>query len=162
MAYARRLAEIGKAKLGSNKWMTHKPIMQERRDYKVQAGSAVVVSNNFPLYELGMAPTLWRDIRRAGKAILADIKGVGPHAAPIDTGALRDSYHMTESRSEWSITIENDEGIAHYAPFVELGSPTIYHPHLRPATVYHFNQFKSEFSRVLHKIHDDNGIPYNY
>lgn len=72
-------------------------------------------------------------------AIEQDVKGKGPHPAPIDTGNLRRSFHQDRAKLadpiEPSVEVGNDLEIAEYAIYVEYGTSRMAaQPSLTPAS----------------------------
>jgi HK97 gp10 family phage protein len=81
----------------------------------------------------------------AGRALVQtgkDIASLASQLAPVDTGALRDSYR-SEQVSETTVLVGTD---LKYAPFVEYGTVNQEaQPHLTPA----FHQSRVTFLRNL-------------
>jgi HK97 gp10 family phage protein len=78
-------------------------------------------------------------VEETAHAIEQDVKGNGPHAAPIRTGNLRRSYHTDRkglaNPVEPSVEVGNDMRVAPYALFVEYGTSRMApRPHLTPAS----------------------------
>lgn len=72
----------------------------------------------------------------------ADIADLASQLAPVDTGALRDSYRA-ENESETVVIVGSDK---EYAPYVEFGTSTqSAAPHFTPA----FKQAEETFTERL-------------
>lgn len=82
-------------------------------------------------------------------AIEQGVKGAGPHPAPYRTGALRRSYHRTQT-SPTSGRVGNDPGIAPYAKYVEFGtSKMAAQPHLLPTAEMQREPFKERLAAAV-------------
>lgn len=97
-----------------------------------------VIFNNFGLIYEESAALLKEAVKETATAIELDVKGQGPHAAPIDTGNLRRSYHVDfegTNAVQVQAHIGNDMNVAEYAGYVEYGTSRMSaQPHLTPAS----------------------------
>lgn len=94
-----------------------------------------VIFNRFPEVAAEMVAEANRIVNATATEIEQDVKG-GAHAAPIDTGNLRRSYHTKFAGGvSPEAEVGNDTAIAHYAIYQEYGTYKMAaRPHLRPAT----------------------------
>jgi HK97 gp10 family phage protein len=102
-------------------------------------GIRTTVVNNFGRIAAEMEAGIEAAIVETATAIEQDVKGGGPHAAPIRTGNLRRSIHQDRrglgNRVAPSVDIGNDPEVAEYAGYVEYGtSRTPAQPFLTPAS----------------------------
>jgi HK97 gp10 family phage protein len=98
-----------------------------------------VVFNSYGRIAADIAAGVDAAIVETATAIEQDIKGAGPHAAPIDTGNLRRSYHQDrkglDNPVDPTVEVGNDPSIADYAGYVEYGTSRMAaQPHLTPAS----------------------------
>lgn len=100
--------------------------------------SAVIFNHYFKL-AAGAEGAVAGAIIETANAIEQDVKGKGPHAAPIRTGNLRRSIHQDRgglrNPVEPSVEVGNDLEIAEYAIYVEYGTSRMAaQPFLTPAS----------------------------
>ena len=110
-----------------------------------------VIFNRFPEVAAAMAGEVAATVNETATTIEQDVKG-GAHAAPIDTGNLRRSYHtkFTSSLSDPKAEVGNDPAVAHYAIFQEYGTYKMAaRPHLRPAVMAAAGAFKARIAAIL-------------
>lgn len=109
---------------------------------------SAVVFNRFPELAAEAAGKVAALVESTATEIENDIKGGGPHAAPIRTGNLRRSYHTDFAGTK--AEIGNDTGIAPYAIFVEYGTYKMAaRPHLRPAVEAVRAKFMAALAAIL-------------
>lgn len=115
--------------------------------------SAGVEFNLFPEIAAEMEEASVALVRETAQAIEQDVKGGGPHAAPIRTGNLRRSYH-TDYREPTHAEVGNDLDVAEYAIYVEYGTYKMAaQPHLRPATDAQRQPFLDKLYAILRMGH---------
>lgn len=111
----------------------------------------IVTSNNrLPKLIARIEAEVGKAVSDTADAIVADVAGGGPHAAPRDTGDLQASYGKTMT-GPTSATVQNDLSKAYYALFVEFGHATPGggfqppQPHITPAA----EAQRAEFTRRI-------------
>lgn len=110
----------------------------------------VVKRNLFVPFNARMQQAVRGVVGETLSAIAYDVKGGGPNAAPIITGNLRRSYHISMDDDGMSGTVGNDPGIAHYAIYVEMGTRRMSaRPHLVPALEAQVEPFKQNIGKAL-------------
>lgn len=98
-----------------------------------------VIFNHYGRISVDAAAAVEAAIVETATIIEQDVKGKGPHPAPIDTGNLRRSYHQDRKGLgdpiEPSVEVGNDMQIADYAGYVEYGTSRMAaQPSLTPAS----------------------------
>lgn len=101
-----------------------------------------------------LRPAVSQAVEASAIAIKEDVKGGGPHAAPIRTGRLRRSYgHRRIDDSGLVYEVGNDTGIAYYAIYVELGTRRMApRPHLVPAAEAERPRLAERVGRAIEDI----------
>jgi HK97 gp10 family phage protein len=115
--------------------------------------TATVLFNRLPKMNAAQMAGVAKAVTDTAIAIEGSVKGGGPHAAPIITGNLRRSYHVTQT-GPFSAEVGNDPGLAEYAVFVEFGTYKMSpRPHLIPSAEWQRRPYQDRVRKALAAVH---------